>query len=423
MRSLLLIAFYIITQGVIGQSQSEQLKGKSSYELYSAKIEYDRGKYKSEVKSTKWPITVTQEGGLVTQVKIIRSGVLEENFEPDIPSHSSYFHNQLNRLCIVEGVFLYYKVNYNKVDPLYFLSDDKSKIENIDATSFVAKVKEYQRLEAERQKGAKKDLQKDIHAEQKAETIKYSLEGKSVKSISIKWLTDPSQIGMQSKIEYGLIVNFMDGRQFKTPNLGGKTPFEDFKISSKGAEPGVQFLQVSADTKGIIGDKVSLTVSNKFNSENTATSSINLTYSTPVSLTYMGADGCGTGLYGCSGCGGGNGKNLNVTIKNDPSGSYVLYTINDPFSGKNMHNLKMKKGVKVYLNVSGGNGCFGKRNSSGQGGKGGSGGKGGDIKISRIGTVSGENIQVVNNGGKGGRGGEGSISGSSGRNGQNGSIY
>lgn len=423
MKYLLTFLIFIGLGQVYGQSQSEQLKEKSEYELYSAKLEYDRGKYKSELKTTKWPITIDWEGNNVSKIKLLRSGVLEETFEPDVPNHSSYFFNSLNRISITDGVFLYYKVSYNKVEARYLLSEDKSKLENIDANAFVTKIKEYQRVEAEKQKGAKVDLQKDINASNKAEAVKFSLEGKSVKSISIKWLTDPAEIGMQSKIEYGLIATLADGRVFKTPNLGGKTPFEDFKLTCNGAEPGVQYLQVNADTKGIVGDKITLTVRNRFNTSISTSSTIKITYSTPVSLAYTGADGCGIGLYACSGCGGGNGKNVNIKIQNDPSGNYVLYAFSDPYSGKIVHNLKMQKGVKVYLDVSGGKGCFGKSNSSGSGGKGGKGGKGGDVKVTRIGAVTGENLIIHNSGGKGGRGGKGAVSGPSGRDGQNGRIY
>ena len=65
---------------------------------------------------------------------------------------------------------------------------------------------------------------------------KNSLNGKTIKSIALKMIDAPSDIGMLTIVSIGIEVILTDGTVLKTKNLGGKTPYTDFKSEVKGGD-------------------------------------------------------------------------------------------------------------------------------------------------------------------------------------------
>jgi hypothetical protein len=247
-------------------------------------------------------------------------------------------------------------------------------------------------------------------AEQKAklekEKLENSIKGKDIKKIEIVWISPESECGMQSKIKYGIKATAADGKVFSTPNLGGKTPFEDYDLTCIGAQPGDEALQVESDASKIKNNQITLTAKSKYHALST-TSSIKLSYNTPVSLAYRGEPGCGTAMYSVSGRSGGRGKNLVINATANASGDLILVEVVDAMNSTVLARIKVRPGVTVTIDISGGNG-----------------GHAGDVIINRDPSAMGLSLNIIANGGNGGKGGKGAhigLNGSDGSSGDDGS--
>ncbi|MCB0457700.1 MAG: hypothetical protein KDC91_08155 [Flavobacteriaceae bacterium] len=406
---------FVSLQGT-AQSQSQLLNGFTATSLIPASVVGNRT---MEIKTKEWPITLERQAGVVSKILLKRAGVLDEVYEPDILNKSAYFFNTKNRVCYFDGIFHYYQPGQNSINILYLLADSKQKLEQYDVAKAESKLKSYFEEMRIQQKEAKADLVANLEEAKEQERIANSLQGKNIKALEIVWLTNESQTGMQSKIQYGVKAIDAQGNTFSTDNLGGKTAWDDFTITSIGAIPAPEYLTVDTDASKIKGDKVTLTIKNKYNTAITTTAAIKMSYATPIQLSYPGANGCPP-LTAGTGTRGGNATSMEVKMCNSTDGAYVLMQVTQ--GGTVLHRLKLKKGVGVTLNVTGGPGCSGRSTSNeATGGRGGNGGDGGNVTIFKSSTLSGDALTIYNNGGSGGRGGKGTLytgqDGSKGRDG------
>lgn len=398
------------------QNQNIQLKEFKSKSLIPASVVSD----KIEVKAKEWPISIEYQGSNISKIVLMRAGVLEEIYQPDVPSYPSYFYTSENRLCFLNGLFIYYKMKSGEPDISYLLADNADILKAADARKVKGALIDYFMQISIDQKGAKETLKEDLSALKEKEKLENSLKGKSIKSLEIVWLSNESQTGMQSKIQFGVKAKDAAGKVFATDNLGGKTAWEDFEITSKGAVPGDEYLTVETDATKISNDMVSLTVKSKFHPGITASSSIKLSYSTPVKLSYTGKHGCPP-LTSGTGTRGGWGPEAELNVCNSKDKAFVLIEVK--IGGTTLHRVKLKKDVPFYLDVSGGGGCSGKGEKSSNGGKGGDGGDGGNIVVNKSADLTGDNLNLYNSGGKGGIGGKGKpFDGPAGTSGKSGSL-
>jgi hypothetical protein len=408
--------FVLSTLHINAQNQTKLLQQLTANSLIPASVVQNKTK---DIKTKGWPITIETQNGQVSKIILKRAGVIDEFYEPDIPKNPAYFYNNKNRIVFFDGILHYYQPGQNSINILYLLSDSKQKLEAYDVTKAEGKLKAYFEQMRIQQKDAKEDLVANLEKAKEEERIANSLQGKNIKSLEIVWLTKDSETGMQSKIQYGVKAIDAGGTVFTTDNLGGKTSWDDFVISSVGAIPANEFLTVDTDASKIKGDKVTLTVKSKYHPAVTVSTSIKMSYATSVRLAYTGANGCPP-LTGGTGTRGGNAPHLDIKACNSLDNQFVLVEVAN--GGTVLHRIKVKKGVPIYIDVTGGPGCSGKSTSrETSGGRGGNGGDGGNVTISKNANLTGDAITIYNSGGKGGRGGEGiSLHGPDGTKGRDG---
>jgi hypothetical protein len=403
-----LLAFY----NLFSQSQSELLEKFTNANLSVVKVTYSWSngwKIKSEKIAKAWPLSIERDANRnITKLILLRSGIVEEVFTPDILNYSIYFSNGVDRMCYLDGVFYYYTSKESE-NIKYLLSEDASNLEaESSALTDPTLLASYQKEAKKLQSGTKEKLIASIEKDKEAEALKNSIKNKKIKRLEVIWLTNENATGLDSKIEYGIKAFDEHGHEYSTNTLGGKMPWDDFDIKCKGAEPGDEFLMVPTTCREIIGNKVTLTIKSKYNPALTVSSSIKMSYATPVTVKYTGKD-CAISSSGRSASGRG-GVNLTLYVTESDDKTVHLVEIKDG-TGASLHKIKVQKGVNIIVHNYGGNGC-----SASSGKSPGNGGDGGNITIVKSSGVSSTFIQHNNSGGKVGGGC------CNGKNGMNGSF-
>ena len=127
---IILTGFLLMRHFLTSQSQSELLKNYEAGNRSVIKVVYDwqsRGGYvsKKEKIAKQWPVTIERdESQNITKIIILRSGIIEEVFTPDILNYSTYFTNGVDRLTYVNGSLFYYQTKqstYDVSDPLKYI--------------------------------------------------------------------------------------------------------------------------------------------------------------------------------------------------------------------------------------------------------------------------------------------------------------
>lgn len=412
-----LLFFLLLSGGLFySQSQSELLKNFTAQSLVPGAVADN----KVSVRPKEWPITIERIADKISKITLMRAGVLEEVYQPDVPAYTSYFYAGDTRLCFINGLFVYYKLKSNEFEILYVLGTNGDNIKSVDVAKLRSSLTDYFATMSYEQRSAKDNLKDDLAAAKEKEKLANSLKGKNIKSLEVVWLTKESETGMQSKIQFGVKATDINGKVFATDNLGGKTLWDDFEVSAKGAVYGDEYLTVDTDISKIPNDIVTVTVKDKYQPNVSASNNIKLAYNTAVTLSYPGKHGCPPLISG-TGTSGGRAPNAELNVCNSKDKNFVIIEVK--IGGISLHKVKLKKDVPLYIDVTGGGGCSGRSEKTSQGGKGGNGGDGGDVTINKDPSVSGETINVYNSGGKGGKGGKGSlVDGPAGTSGQSGQI-
>jgi hypothetical protein len=398
----------LLCRVLYAQSQSELLKGYETTNCNVLKIVYNSlrngGAVTSKEKVAKqWPLSIERDANQnISKIIIMRSGIIEEVFTPDILSYSTYFTNGVDRLTYVNGNFFYYQTKqstYDVSDQIKYIlyNDEKSTLAlPTDFYEWIGLMNYFD--EAKKGQGvAKTNLKADLEKQKEADALKNSIKGKKIIKLSVDWLTKESETGLESKISYGIIATDDKGNEYKTNTLGGKMPWEDFDITCKGAEPGDEFLMVPTTIRNVENNLVKLTVKSKHHPTLLTNANIKLSYATPVRISYPGA-GCSSGGSSSQASSGNRGVSLNIFVTESADKTLNLVEVKN-VSGASLHKIKVQKGINVIVQIYGGNGC------SGNGKKApGNGGDGGDVKIVKSPGVSTDFIQINNSGGKSGSG-------------------
>lgn len=424
--TICLFYFALLSVATYSQSQLDYLKKNSAGDYSVGKITATEKRPNDkfvEVATKKWPVKFQLEGDRCNEIIILRAGVVEEKYSVDVPGYPAYYSNGSTRITFIENTLYYYKWVNSEPQISYFLSlnADDVKIKDLDAAH--AKLSEYLKNTFSGQSGARSNMVAEKNAQVEKEKLAHSIKDKDIKKLEFVWITPSSEIGLQTKVKYGIVATDGKGNQYKTPSLGGKTPYEDYELIVIGAQPGDEFLAVENTCALITGDKITVTAKSKFNPSQQVSSSIPISYSTPVNIAYRGEPGCGTAMYARSGSSGGSGKNLDVYVT-EKSG-LVLMEIKSSYDGKTLHQIKVQPGVPVTIDVCGGNGCSGSSSSTSTGGNGGNGGNGGTVNVYKTNDSIGSSLTILNRGGNGGNGGKGASAyqkGTDGSSGNDGSI-
>lgn len=392
------------------QSQNSLMASVNDGDLWVMKVDYSWSngwRSSTKILEKQWPVKLHRTGQKIEKIALMRGGVVEEIYTPDILNYPIYFTDNTSRLTFHNGVLFYYvKASSDAKAIKYVLSTDKSKLTALtDMDKAEKEMLNYLEEEKKKQADAKDELITNIENEREHEKELNSIRGKNIVRIELVWLTDESKTGLQSKIDYGIKAYDDKGKVYMTNTLGGKMPWDDFNVTSSGAEPGYEFLQVPANCKGLSNDHVTISVSSKYNSSLKTSGSIKLHYATPVYVDYSGKT-CGVSNGSTRSMGGQGGVNLTIYVTESPDKSLYLLEIKDGV-GNSLHKLKVKKGVTVGVSSRGGNGCSGSSDRYP-----GHGGDGGNITIVHSPGTDVSFLSISNNGGK--AGGAGANSGKNG---------
>lgn len=425
---LWLITFVSIGHfSIAQQSQHEILADYESGSFTVYKIN-EKGKFE-EIKK-KWPIQLSKTDGNTTGVLVKRAGILDENFKPDVPGYPAYYLFQAFRLTFQPNYVAYYTWDARR-----FLAKAKYVFVraggslNLKPEELNAEISAYCKATFTQQTSARADV-KDAKL---AELAKYSIKGKEVAKIQVKLLNKPVSVAHFSPaIEYGVVATLKDGQIFKTKNLGGKMPWEDFSFKHTGASDTPSPARVDEDANDLAQDKIVLNVASKYNANIKASVSLNATYDIPVQVNHNGywggeAHKHRTVFQGIDGQNAGHAKHLTIkvaTISHQQTGERVnKIEITDSYSGDVLARFKLTPTTNLIVNAKGGNGMDGNngRESRPEGGNGGRGGNGGNVTVLKDASVGAFSITINNQGGKGGTGGKGHYAGRNGNSGTSGS--
>jgi len=397
------------------QSQNELLKNFTATSLTVFKSEKNKkGNPIFEKAAKPWPITLEKNGDAISKLIINRAGVIEEPYEPDLKEYPAYFKDTKHRIVFVDDNFYYIQWSSGKATIKYILTE-KSDVDK-DHDAHTTKIENYINKTVAAQSGDRAQLSAKKDEQENADKLANSLKGKNVKSIAVKWIDNTSQTGHLVKFKYGIEATLTDGKLLKTSNLGGKMPWDDFKITVQGAEFGEEMITISTDAAQIPSDNVIMNVQSKHQTTITTTSKLPIHYNTGLQLNYFGAAGGVYQLTISAGKRGGDGKNLMVSVKavTTANGETVnQIEVVDAGSGEVLNRLKMNPNATLTFNTMGGNGSHGRDETHA-----GNGGNGGNITILKDSSVAVFNYAVNNKGGNGGKHDDiGSYSGQSGSTG------
>ena len=405
-----------------------------------------------------WPIQINMgSGGLIESVLIKRSGVVDEEFKPDLKEQPGYFSYDKAKLIFLENYAVYYTQSMHSdgqvtYEILYeFVTESGSSRVFKDA---IADIAAYRAATLASQSGARVVIAKNNAATEEKERTENSTKGKTVKSIKYVAVDIPNQLGLLSKVKFGMIATLADGKELKTRNLGGKSDFDNsYVVTAPGCTFADGVLEIGLDAAPFTNDEIVITIKNLHNTSQSITEKITLLYNNPITLKGLGESGRNgfSGSSGSSGCPGKSGKNGEAggVGQNGSDFSLKIKETKHKITGELLYSVEIiqsreRKTIKykctastpLILLANGGNGgdggsggsggnslssCPGGRASGGNGAAGGAGGSGGQISITKASAgISTSFIEVINTGGRlgrGGKGGSGGIGGSSGSEG------
>jgi len=433
----LLLFFIIGGLSVKGQESQSTILTKFESGNYTV-YKLNKKKKFEKIKKT-WPVEITKQGGNVSKVLVKRAGILDELFEADVPGYPAYFAFKTFRLSFIKDYGVYYEWNGKQqaTTKYVLVKPGGSFIGNPETIN--KNVATYATATFKKQTGARANVKEAKAGLAEAERKINSIEGKEVSKIEIQLLSSPSKVAhFSDAVKYGIVANLKDGSQLKTPNLGGKIPWEDFKLSNEGCSNTIDEVRVEESASKIPNDKIVIRVASKYNASLKDSKSINTTNNVSVQLSrngFYGADraqATNKSTFGASQRGG-NGNSLTIkvkTVKHKQTGASLnKIEVYDETKGEMIAQYKLTPSTELIINSYGGKGQWGSKGGSDafpNGDNGGNGGNGGNITIIKDPSVSKLNITVNNSGGKGGRGGKrynlNGTSGSEGSTGTNGKI-
>jgi len=432
---LIIFMFFGIGSAEAQESQNNILKNFESGKYIVYKVT-DKKKFEKVKKP--WPVEITKSGDNISQVLVKRSGILDELFMPDVPGFPAYFAYKTFRLSFMKDYAVYYEWNgkqqattkYILVKPGGSFSSNW-EVTNKSVAAYATATFKNQTSARANVKEAKVEL---AEAERKAN----SLEEKAVAKIEIQLVNNPEKVAhFSAPIRYGVIATLKDGSLLKTSNLGGKIPWEDFKLSHEGSSNTIDEVRVDEDATRLSNDAVILRITSVFHPSLKASKTINTTNDEAIRVNQNGFGGWDRHKYmsvrqGMDGQHAGRADNLTIkvkTVKHKQTGILInKIEIYNETKGKTVARYKLTPETELTVNVIGGDGMkgFDGTNNSPNGGNGGNGGVGGNVTLIKDPSVTKHSIKINTSGGKGGRGGTPEYSsasrGKTGESGDNGLI-
>jgi hypothetical protein len=438
--SIVLLLLFMACTG-LAQNQNKLFAdfGAGSYSTYKMEFSFDYNnvkKYKFEKVSKQWPVYIQQGSGkdfdgnsVVEIVTISRQGVIKENFTPDIAENPVYFGYKDFRITAIGNKVYQYEWSNDNANIIYILSKgdvsgyetEKSTLENFVRAAF------------KNQLAARGKLNEVKAANAQKAAAENTLKGKTVKAIEIEMLDVPKEMGLRSTVKFGIKATTTDGKTYSTPNIGGKTPWDDFAIKTTDGLFVDEAIEVHEDASKVNNDELKFTVSSKYTPAVTAQKVISLNYEvSKFNIVHKGRAGwewmrdVGGVMQALNGE---SAKSLELkiqkaTTKNTNLPIFKIEVI-ETKAGKVISRLKVSQNTVINIDVTGGTGDKGADRKDRKGDDGKDGGSGGDVVVSKAADVSNINLNLLTNGGKGGKGGNGSTayaSGSPGKDGRDGKI-
>lgn len=442
--SCFVFIFCLVT---IAQNQNKLFNdfGNGTYTTYKAESKSTlSGGYalKLEKLAKQWPVLIQPssskdfDGNLILESVIIsRQGVLKENFTPDIPENPVYFGFKDQRVSIIGDKIYYYEWLNDNAKIIYLLS--KNSVDDYDNEK--QKLENHIRGAFKNQQAARGKLNEIREANSLKEAAENSLKGKSVKSIELVVVDLPTQLGLRSTIKFGVKAITADGKVYSTPNIGGKTTWDDFIIKTNEGNYVEDAVEIFDDAAKVPNDEVKITVASKYSSTLTTQKIFPLNYATDKFIIKQNGRHGYEWLRDVGGVQmpyrGENGKTLDIKIQQGltKTTNIPIYKIEviDIQSGKIINRIKVSAKTILTIDVRGGDGDKGSNRKSQSLGKyvkaddGKDGGNGGNITIHQSADSKDLNLIIVNNGGKAGSGGEGIsnlYNGMAGRDGKDGTV-
>ncbi len=432
---LIIFTCFGIVFGYAQESQNNILKNFESgnYTVYKLN---DKEKFE-KVKKT-WPVNIAKTGDNVSQVLVKRSGILDEPFTPDVPGYPAYFAYKTFRLSFLKDYAVYYEWNgKQQATTKYILVKPSGSFgSNWETTN--KNVAAYATATFKNQTGARANV-KEAKAEiAEVERKVNSLEGKAVAKIEIQLVSKPAKVAHFSEaINYGVVASLKDGSQLKTSNLGGKIPWEDFKLNNEGCSNTRETVRVDEDASKFPNDEIVLRLSSVYHPSLKAEKKIVTTNDVSIRVNRNGFWGHDRRKHmaitqGLDGQHAGRGDNLTVKVKTvkhkQTEGSINKIEIYNETKGKTVARYKLSLDTELTINAVGGQGMNAFDGSSGRpdGGHGGNGGAGGNVTFVKDPSAVKHNIKINTDGGKGGKGGAPKYSsashGRTGSSGDNGTL-
>ncbi len=313
--------------------------------------------------------------------------------------YPAYFKDIKHRVVFIDDNFYYIQWSSGKATIKYVLTEKSDIDKSYDA--HIVKIENYINKTVAAQSGDRAQLSAKKAEQEAAEKLANSLKGKSVKSIAVKWIGNTIETGHLVKVSYGIEATLADGKLLKTSNLGGKLPWDDFKITVQGAEFGEEIITITDDAAQIPSDNVVMNVQSKHLTNISTVAKLPVYYNTGLQLNYSGKEGGVFQLTVSAGYRGGDGKNLIVSVKavTTANGKTVnQIEIKDPSSEEILERLKMSPNTPLTINTMGGKGSYGRDTT-----RAGNGGNGGNVTIIKDPSVGTFSYTVNNQGGNGGK--------------------
>lgn len=411
---LIFVLLLSFLKGFSQESQNDIIANYSSG-LYTVYKSDDKNKF--EKVSKNWPIEISSNGGLVNKILVKRSGILDEIFIPDVIGYPSYFLFKNFRLTFLKEYIVYYEWNAKQEATAKFIFVKEGHKFNEEYGTVNLTVQKYVAATFKNQSTAKSTQKEELARLTEQDRKINSLEGKEVKTIALKIIQQPDQVGHFGKaIHYGIIATLKDGTELKTTNLGGKLPWDDFELNHEGCSNIAEITNVENDASKIPNDEVVLNITSIHHKQLKASHSIVTTNDIPIQVYRNGYRGLDRGktevtFQGVDGQHAGNGETLTIKVvaaKHKKTGGAInKIEVYSESQKQIVGKYKLTPGTALIVNVKGGQGMDGRKGweNSKMGGKGGNGGNGGTVTVIKDPSVQEFNITINNEGGNAGRGG------------------
>ncbi|MBV1924508.1 MAG: hypothetical protein KUG68_10830 [Flavobacteriaceae bacterium] len=421
----------------IGQESQNTILSKFESGKYTVYKLNSKKKFEKVKKA--WPVEINKTGDQVTSILIKRAGILDELFEADVPGYPAYFAFKLFRVSFINDYAVYYEWNGKQEAKTKYILVKPGGSFSGNFETINKNVANYATATFKNQTGARANVKEQKAELAEAERKINSLEGKAVSKIEIQLVSNPSKVAhFSDAIQYGIVATLKDGSVLKTPNLGGKIPWEDFTLSHEGSSNTIDEVRMEEDASKVPNDQIVLNAAVKYQTSIKASKSISTTNDVSIRVSqngFYGADRAKATKRATFGASqrGGDGDQLLIkvkTVKHKQTGAPLnKIEIYNETDRKLIAQYKLTPSTVLTINSNGGKGQWGSdgtSNSFPNGDNGGNGGNGGNVTIVKDPSVSTLNITVNNNGGKGGKGGKrhniNGTSGSVGSTGNNGTT-